>query len=95
MKLRILLACRISKRLAREARSYRRALRDHLRKETAQIRKLEIRSRGLRLYAAWASGVSNVIQTRAEDWYQVAPTQAAGGYQLRSTALLNRRSYVL
>jgi hypothetical protein len=47
MKLRILLACRISKRLAREARSYRRALRDHLRNETAQIRKLEIRSRGL------------------------------------------------
>jgi hypothetical protein len=95
MKLRILLASRISKRLARAARSYRRDLRDHLRNETARIRKLEIRSRGLRLYAAWASGVSNAIQTRAENWYQVAPTQAAGGYQLRSTALLNRRSYVL
>jgi hypothetical protein len=78
MKLQIFLACRISKRLAREARSYRRALRDHLRKESAEIRKLEIRSRGLRLYAAWASGVSNVIQTRAENWSQVAPTQAAG-----------------
>jgi hypothetical protein len=37
MKLRILLASRISKRLAREARSYRRALRDHLREETARI----------------------------------------------------------
>ena len=95
MKLRILLASRISKRLAREARSYRRALRDHLRDETAQIRRLEIRSRRLRLYAAWALGGSNVIQTRAEDWYQVAPTQAAEGYQFRSTALLNRRSYVL
>ena len=78
MKLRILLACRISKRLAREARSCRLALRDHLRSETAQIRKLEIRSRGLRLYAAWASGVSKVIQTRAENWYQGAPAQAAG-----------------
>jgi hypothetical protein len=32
----------------------------------------------LRLYAAWASGVSNVIQTRAEDWYQATPAKAAG-----------------
>jgi hypothetical protein len=37
----------MSKRLAAEARAYRRALRDHLRKETGLIRKLEIRSRGL------------------------------------------------
>ena len=86
MKLRILIACRISKRLAREARSYRRALRDHLRKETAQIRKLEIRSRGLRLYAAWASGVSNVIQTRAEDWYQGTLAKAAGDINSRTPA---------
>jgi hypothetical protein len=86
MKLRILLACRISKRLAREARSYRRALRDHLRKETAQIRKLEIRPRGLRLYAAWASGVSNVIQTRAEDWYQSTLAKAAGDINSRTPA---------
>ena len=78
MKLRILLARRISQRLASEARSHRRALRDDLRKETAQTRRLEIRSRGLRLYAAWASGVSKVIQTRAENWYQGAPAQAAG-----------------
>ena len=86
MKLRILLASRISKRLAREARSYRRALRDHLRKETAQIRKLEIRSRGLRLYAAWASSVSNVIQTRAEDWYQGTLAKAAGDINSRTLA---------
>jgi hypothetical protein len=92
MKLRILLACRISKRLAREARSYRRALRDHLRKETAQIRKLEIRSRGLRLYAAWASGVSNVIQTRPEDWPK-ALAEAAG--ISTQEPLLNGRSHVL
>jgi hypothetical protein len=32
----------------------------------------------LRLYAAWASGVSKVVQTRAENWYQGAPAQAAG-----------------
>jgi hypothetical protein len=86
MKLRILLACRISKRLAREARSYRRALRDHLRNETAQIRKLETRSRGLRLYAAWASGVSNVIQSRSEDWYQGTLANAAGDINSRTPA---------
>jgi hypothetical protein len=78
MKLRILLARRISKRLARQARSYRRALRDHLRRESAEIRRLEIRSRALRLYAAWASGASKVIQTSAENWYQAAPAQAVG-----------------
>ena len=93
MTLKILLACRISKSLAREARSYRRGLRDHLRSETARIRKLEIRSRGLRLYAAWASGVSKVIQTQAENWYQAAPTQAAGR-SIQEHVLLNRRSHV-
>ena len=92
MKLRILLACRISKRLAREARSYRRALHDHLRSETARIRKLEIRSRGLRLYAAWASGVSNVIQTRPEDWPK-ALAEAAG--ISTQEPLLNGRSHGL
>jgi hypothetical protein len=53
MNLRILLARRISKRLEREARLYRRALRDYRRHEIRRIRKLEIRSRGLRLYVAW------------------------------------------
>jgi len=76
MNLRILLARRISKRLEREARVYRRALRDHLRQETGRIRKLEIHSRGLRLYAAWSASASNVIQTHAEDWNQVALPQA-------------------
>jgi hypothetical protein len=70
MNLRILLARRISKRLQREARVYRRALRDHLRFETGRIRRLEIRSRGLRLYAAWSMGASNIVQTRAEDWHE-------------------------
>jgi len=93
MKLRILLACRISKRLAREACSYRRALRDHLRYETARIRKLEIRSRGLRLYAPWASGVSNVIQTRPEDWPKAMLAEAAG--ISTQEPLLNGRSHGL
>lgn len=74
MNLKILLARRISRRLAHEARLLRRALRDHQRQETARIRKLEFRSRGLRLYAAWgaANGTSKVIKTHAEDWHQAA-----------------------
>jgi hypothetical protein len=86
MKLKILFAFRISKRLTREARFYRRALRDHLRKENARIRKLEVRSRGLRLYAAWASGVSKVIQTRAENWYQAPLAKAADELSARTPA---------
>ena len=86
MKLKILLAFRISRRLTREARFYRRALRYHLREETARIRNLEIRSRGLRLYAAWASGVSNVIQTRTENWYQATLANAAGEISSRTPA---------
>jgi hypothetical protein len=90
MRLRILLAGRISRRLAREARSYRRALRDHLRKENAEIRKLEIRSRGLRLYAAWASGGPNIIHTWPE------PTLAdAAEVSIREPLLLNGRSHDL
>ena len=54
-----------------------RILRDHLRLETGRIRELEIRSRGLRLYAAWSLGASTIIQTRAEDWYQAALPQPA------------------
>ena len=72
MNFKTLLARRISKHLEREARHYRRALRDHLRQETSRIRKLEIRSRAFRLYAAWATKRSNVIQTHAEDWHQAA-----------------------
>ena len=86
MKLKILLAFRMSKRLTREARFYRRALRDHMRDETARIRNLEIRSRGLRLYAAWASGVSNVIQTRAENWYEAMLADAAAEISPRTPA---------
>ena len=78
MKLRIFIARRMSKRLAGEARAYRRALRDRLRKESGLIRKLEIRSRGLRLYAAWASGVSNVTPAGSENWPQATLPEAAG-----------------
>jgi hypothetical protein len=94
MKLRILLACRTSKRLAREARSSRRALRDHLRKEFALIRELEIRARGLRLYAAWASGGSNVIQTGPEDWPEATLADTAE-ISIKEPRLLNGRSHGL
>jgi hypothetical protein len=94
MKLRILLACRTSKRLAREARSSRRALRDHLRKEFALIRKLEIRARGLRLYAAWASRGTNVIQTRPEDWPEATLADALD-VSVKEPQLLNGRSHGL
>lgn len=92
-KLRILIARRMSKRLAGEARVYRRELRDHLRKETGLIRKLEIRSRGLRLYAAWASGVSNVTPARPENWPSAALPEVAG-ILAQEPLLLNPRSYV-
>ena len=72
MNFKILIARRKSKQLEREARHYRRALRDHLRRESSRIRKLETRARALRLYAGWAAKGSNVIQTHAEDWHQAA-----------------------
>jgi hypothetical protein len=86
MNLKILVARRISKRLEREARVYRRALRDHMRLESGRIRRLEMRSRGLRLYAAWSVGASNIIQTRAQDWYTAALPQAAVEIDARTAA---------
>ena len=86
MNLRILLARCISKRLEREARVYRRALRDDLRLETGRIRKLETRSRGLRLYAAWSVSASNIIRTRTEDWYEAALPQAAVRIEAKTAA---------
>ena len=93
MKLRIFLACRISRRLGREARPSRRALRDDLRKELALIRELEIRARGLRLYAAWASGGPNRIQIRPEDWVGARLGDPAE-ISIQETLLLNGRSHV-
>jgi hypothetical protein len=51
--MKLLLARWIAGRLAGRARVLRRSLRDYQRREYAQIRVLEDRSRGLRLYAAW------------------------------------------
>ena len=86
MKLRILVARLISKRLEREARVYRRALRDHLRLETGRVRRLEKRSRGLRLYAAWSVRASNIIQSRAQDWYQTALPHSTAEFHIKTPA---------
>ena len=87
MNLRILLARRISKRLEREARLYRRGLRDHLRHENRRIRKLEIRSRGLRLYAAWSAAASKKVNwIQAENWHQAAITQDAPEIEVQAPA---------
>jgi hypothetical protein len=86
MNLRIFLARHISKHLGHEARTYRRALRDHLRLETGRIRRLEKRARGLRLYSAWSAGASNIIQTRAKDWYQAALPHAPAEIDAKTSA---------
>ena len=87
MNLRILLARRIGKRLEREARLYRRGLRDHLRHEIRRIRKLEIRSRGLRLYAAWSAAASKKVNwIQAENWHPAATTQDAPEIEAQSPA---------
>ena len=72
MKLKIALSRWISRRMESDARRQRRALRDHRRLESGRIRDLEIRSRGLRLYAAWSSpstSASKVVDTVASDWH--------------------------
>lgn len=51
--MKTLLARWIASRLAIRARALRRSLRDYQRREYADIRVLEKRSRGLRLYVAW------------------------------------------
>jgi hypothetical protein len=47
----------------------------------------------LRLYAAWASGVSNVIQTCPADWPKATLAEAAG--ISTQEPLLNGRSHGL
>ncbi len=54
MNFKLLLSRFIASRLEHQARLVRRALRDHQRREATRIRQLEIRARGLRLYAAWS-----------------------------------------
>lgn len=54
MNLKSLFSASKARYLEAQARLARRALRDHRRHEETMIRNLEIRARGLRLYAAWS-----------------------------------------
>ena len=73
MNLRILVARRISKRLEREARGVSsRFARPSTPRNFGEFAGSKSAREALRLYAAWAAKRSNVIQTRAEDWYQAA-----------------------
>jgi hypothetical protein len=88
MKLKIFLARLIHKRLEHEARRHRRALRDHLRQEVSRIRQLEIRSRALRLYAAWAAnGTSRFIHTHGQNWPERGFSHAGPQIEAKTRAI--------
>jgi hypothetical protein len=54
MNIKLAIARWLSLRIQEQTRIERRALRDYSRHELGRIRRAEIRSRGLRLYAAWS-----------------------------------------
>jgi len=88
MKLKIFLARLIHKRLEHEARAHRRALRDHLRHETSRIRQLEIRSRALRLYAAWAAKEdSRFIDRHGQNWPKTGLPHASPQIEPKTPAI--------
>lgn len=74
MKLKLWSAKRKARHLAAQARSERRALRDHQRQQLRSIRSAEVRARGLRLFVAWAgrSNRANRHETAA-DWRASLP----------------------
>ena len=77
--IKTLIARWIASRLARRARVLRRSLRDYQRREYAQIRVLERRSRGLRLYAAWARKEKAISIREAPERWQL-PQVTAGAF---------------
>jgi hypothetical protein len=76
--MKILLARWIASRLEIRARALRRSLRDYQRREYADIRVLEKRSRGLRLYAAWVRKENAVSIREAPERWQLP--QVAGAF---------------
>jgi hypothetical protein len=40
----------------------------------------------LRLYAAWSTGASNIIETRAEDWFRDALSHASAETDAKTPA---------
>ena len=77
--MKTLLARWIASRLAIRARALRRSLRDYQRREYAQIRVLERRSRGLRLYAAWVRKEKAISIREAPERWQL-PQITAGAF---------------
>ena len=77
--IKTLIARWIASRLAGRARVLRRSLRDYQQREYAQIRVLERRSRGLRLYAAWVRKEKAIsIREAPERW--PLPQVTAGAF---------------
>ena len=77
--MKTLLARWIARHLAGRARVLRRSLRDYQRREYAQIRVLERRSRGLRLYAAWVRKEETISIREAPERWQL-PQVTAGAF---------------
>ena len=77
--MKTLLARWIASRLEIRARALRRSLRDYQRREYADIRVLEKRSRGLRLYAAWVGKTDAVSIREAPERWQL-PQVTAGAF---------------
>ena len=77
--IKTLIARWIASRLEIRARALRRSLRDYQRREYAQIRVLERRSRGLRLYAAWVRKEKAISLREAPERWQ-SPQVTAGAF---------------
>ena len=77
--MKTLLARWIASRLEIRARALRRSLRDYHRREYAQIRVLERRSRGLRLYAAWVRKEKAISIREVPERWQL-PQVTAGAF---------------
>jgi hypothetical protein len=85
--MKTLLARWIATRLEIRARALRRSLRDYQRREYTQIRVLERRSRGLRLYAAWVRKEKAIsIREAPERWQLPQVTARASHDNLKAAA---------
>ena len=83
--MKTLLACWIASRLTIRARALRRSLRDYQRREYADIRVLEKRSRGLRLYTAWIQKKNAASIREAPERWQL-PHVTAGAFHENANA---------
>jgi hypothetical protein len=69
MNIKVAIARWLSLRIQEQTRIERRALRDYSRQELGRMRRADIRSRGLRLYAAWSQpGVARFKQPVPAEW---------------------------